>query len=77
MSVNCDCKYKINGYIKSFDDKYDFEMHWSWNPKEWARNAETIIGRMYNGRGKPFNIIIQGQKEIEESGELNILNGLF
>ena len=52
-------------------------MHRSWNPIEWARNAETIISRMYNGRGTPYNIKIQGQKEIEESGELNILNGLF
>lgn len=42
--------------------------HRSWNPIEWARNAETIIGRMYNGRGIPYNIKIQGQKEIEESG---------
>ena len=52
-------------------------MHRSWNPIEWARNEETIIGRMYNGRGTPYNIKIQGQKEIEESEELNILNGLF
>lgn len=69
-TINCDCVYRITGNLKSYDDTYNFEMHKSWNPIEWVRNIETLIGRLYHGYGKPYNILIRGSKSIDETGKL-------
>ena len=69
-TINCDCVYRITGILKSYDDKYNFEMHFSWNPKEWLRNAETFIGWLYHGYGKPYDILIRGSKPVNITGKL-------
>lgn len=70
VSINCDCVYRITGYLKSYDDDYNFEIHWSWKPKEWVRNAETFIGWLYHGYGKSYHILIRVNKPINETGKL-------
>lgn len=50
--------------IRAYDDTYDFDMHSWWNPLNWMRNIETIIGKMAAGKGTPFKIRIYGAKKI-------------
>ena len=53
------CKLPI--FVKTYSDKYDFDMKkWS-NPLNWGRNIETMIGHKYAGEGIPFEIIILGR----------------
>jgi hypothetical protein len=54
-----------NHTVRSFADKYDFEMHNPWNPLNWPRNGETLIGSNYAGDGQAFEINIYGSKRIK------------
>jgi hypothetical protein len=53
-----------NHQVKAYADRYDFEMHNSWNPLNWARNAETVIGQKVSGSGTPYEINIYGSKKL-------------
>jgi hypothetical protein len=46
--------------VRAFADRYDFDMHNPWNPLNWGRNFETVIGRKVAGKGTPFEINIYG-----------------
>jgi RHS repeat-associated protein len=59
---NITLKRYPNHSVRAFSDKYDFEMHNPWNPFNWVRNAETIIGKKHAGEGEPFEINIYGSK---------------
>lgn len=48
-------------------DKYDFEMHSWFNPLNWPRNAETIIGSP--GSGIPYYIYLRGRGTITSDPE--------
>ena len=39
-------------------------MHSYWNPLNWGRNIETIIGKKVAGEGKSFEINIYGSKKL-------------
>ena len=46
---------------------YDFDMKNWWNPLNWARNVETVIGNLSAGwDGNPYQIIFTGSKKIPE-----------
>jgi hypothetical protein len=36
-----------------------------WNPMNWGRNIETLIGKKIAGNGKGYEIIIYGSKELK------------
>jgi len=50
--------------VRAYADEYNFEMHNAWNPLNWPRNAETLIGRKVAGEGQKFNINIYGSKKL-------------
>jgi uncharacterized protein RhaS with RHS repeats len=50
--------------VRAYADRYDFEMHNPWNPLNWPRNGETVIGRNVAGDGQKFNINIYGSKKL-------------
>ena len=59
--------YKYNG--KELDlmhglNTYDFDMHNPWNPMNWGRNIETLIGKKIAGKGNPYTIHIYGSKKL-------------
>ena len=57
---NITLKRYPNHSVRSYSDKYDFNMH-SWkNPLNWPRNFETLIGRLVAGKGVPYEINIYG-----------------
>ena len=53
-----------NHSVRAYSDKYDFDMHSYWNPLNWGRNIETIIGKKVAGEGKSFEINIYGSKKL-------------
>ena len=53
-----------NHQVRAYSDKYNFEMHNPWNPLNWPRNAETVIGRKYAGQGIGYEINIYGSKKL-------------
>ena len=62
----CACTPHFKGTLKSFDDRYDFDIK-SWkNPGNWPRNVETIIGRMHAGDGVGFDIEVNGGRSVNE-----------
>ena len=65
LSVECDCSWRFDGVLKSFNDRYDF------NPSTHrSRFGEfsTKVGSMFPGA--EFEVHIQGGKPISESGHL-------
>jgi len=54
-----------NHQVRAYSDNYDFEMHSWYNPLNWGRNIETLIGRLYAGKGIGYEINIYGSKKIE------------
>ena len=50
--------------VRAYADEYNFEMHNGWNPLNWPRNAETLIGRKYAGEGQKFEINLYGSKKL-------------
>mgnify|MGYP002692551716 CR=1 FL=1 len=61
---NITLKRYPNHSVRAFSDKYDFEMHNIWNPLNWGRNAETIIGNKVAGEGQPYEINIYGSGKL-------------
>ena len=53
-----------NHTVRAYADEYNFEMHNGWNPLNWPRNAHTIIGGAYAGKGIPYEINIYGSKQL-------------
>lgn len=53
-----------NHSVRAYSDRYDFDMHNGWNPLNWPRNAQTVIGRSYAGEGTPYEINIHGSKQL-------------
>ena len=54
-----------NHQVRAYSDKYNFEMHNWLNPLNWGRNIETLIGRLYAGKGVDYEINIYGSKKLE------------
>ena len=46
--------------VKAYSDIYDFDMKTWWNPLNWGRNIETLIGKTVAGKGTSFEINIYG-----------------
>jgi len=61
---NITLKRYPNHEVRAFADEYNFEMHNPWNPLNWPRNAETVIGKKVAGEGQKFNINIYGSKKL-------------
>ena len=53
-----------NHSVRSYSDTYNFEMKPWWNPLNWGRNVETIIGRRVAGQGSGYEINIYGSKQL-------------
>ncbi|MBT0813066.1 hypothetical protein KIH41_17390 [Litoribacter ruber] len=62
---NITLKRYPNHQVRAFSDRYDFEMHPVWNPINWGRNAETVIGKKVAGEGTPFEINIYGSATLK------------
>jgi len=54
-----------NNQVRAFSDEYNFEMHNSWNPLNWPRNTQTLIGRSVAGEGQKYDINIYGSKTLK------------
>jgi hypothetical protein len=54
-----------NHQARAYSDRYDFEMHSWWNPLNWGRNVETLIGRGVAGKGVGYEINIYGSKTLK------------
>lgn len=50
-------KRYLNHQVRAYADRYDFEMHNGWNPLNWPRNSQTVIGRLYAGEGQNLILI--------------------
>ncbi len=59
----------LRGYpnytVRAWNDNYSFEMHSWWNPLNWGRNIETIIGGWVAGEGTPYDINIYGSTQLQ------------
>ena len=51
--------------VRAYADKYDFDMKSWYNPLNWSRNVETIIGGNVAGKGNPFLIFIYGSQKLK------------
>ena len=56
-----------NHKVRAYAARYDFDMHNPWNPLNSGRNAQTIIGGAYAGKGTPFEINIYGSATLQPS----------
>ena len=56
-----------NDGVRAFADKYDFDMKNWWNPINWGRNIETIIGKGVAGEGKPYTIFLYGTAKLKRA----------
>ncbi|RYD53230.1 MAG: hypothetical protein EOP52_03565 [Sphingobacteriales bacterium] len=54
-----------NNIVTALPDFYNFEMHSWFNPVNWGRNFETLIGRWNAGAGTPYPININGTARIQ------------
>lgn len=54
-----------NHHVRAYADKYDFDMHNSFNPLNWPRNISTIIGKKVAGKGQAYYINLYGSKAIQ------------
>ena len=61
---NLTLKRYSNHSVRAFSDIYDFDMHSWWNPFNWARDVETLIGRTVAGQGTKYEINIYGSKQL-------------
>ena len=62
---NLTLKRYPNNSVRAFSDTYDFDMKSWWNPLNWGRNAETIVGEKYAGKGKGYDINLYGSKKLK------------
>jgi hypothetical protein len=53
-----------NHQVRAYSDKYDFDMKPWYNPLNWGRNIETLIGRSVAGKGIGYEINIYGSKKL-------------
>ena len=53
-----------NHKVRAFSDTYDFDMKPWWNPLNWGRNIETIIGSKVAGQGTPYEINFYGNQQL-------------
>lgn len=53
-----------NHSVRAYADEYNFEMHNGWNPLNWPRNAQTVIGGAYAGDGKKYEINMYGSQQL-------------
>jgi hypothetical protein len=51
--------------VRAYADEYNFEMHNPWNPLNWPRNAQTVIGRNVAGEGQKYEINIYGSQKLK------------
>ena len=63
LMTKCDCSWSFSGYLKSFDDIYDFNAS---THRYILGETLTAIGR--NIPGKPYDIRIRGAKSISQEG---------
>jgi RHS repeat-associated protein len=63
LTTKCDCSWSFSGYLKSFDDIYDFNAS---THRSIIGETLTTIGR--NIPGKPYDIRIRGAKSISQEG---------
>ena len=54
-----------NHSVRAYADYYDFDMKTWWNPFNWKRNYETIIGHMVAGKGQGYEINLYGSKQLK------------
>ncbi len=64
--VSSDC-------VRAFDDIYDFRSHTWWNPLNWGRNFETIIGGSLAGQGADFPISLYGTVKLNPTIPLYLM----
>ena len=53
--------------VRAYADKYDFDMKSWWNPFNWMRNVETLIGQQVAGEGQPYLIYLYGTATLKSS----------
>lgn len=53
-----------NHQVRAYSDTYNFEMHSWWNPLNWGRNVETILGDKVAGNGTPYKIHFYGSQTL-------------
>lgn len=58
---------KSNDGVRAYADEYDFRMQPWWNPLNWGRNIETLIGRQVAGQGKSYLIYFYGTATLKRS----------
>jgi RHS repeat-associated protein len=54
-----------NHSVRAYADKYDFDMKSWWNPLNWGRNMQTVIGGAVAGQGTGYNINIYDSKTLK------------
>ena len=62
---NITLKRYPNHSIRAYSDKYDFDMKSWYNPLNWIRNVQTLIGSSDAGKGTPFSIHIYGSTTLK------------
>jgi|GEM_PF-2965947 len=58
-------KRTTNHGVRMYADTYNFDMKSWWNPANWGRNVETMIGGAIAGEGKAFDIHIYGTAKLK------------
>ena len=66
VSVECDCHYEVNGELRAYDDKYDFDQHKG--KDESIRNVKTRLAEIIHGKGTPYTIEIRGGRSVSIRG---------
>ncbi len=66
VSVKCDCHYEVNGELRAYDDKYDFDQHKG--KGESIRNVKTRLAEIIHGKGTPYTIEIRGGRSVSIRG---------
>lgn len=61
---NIKLKRTSNHGVRIYADKYDFDMKSWWNPMNWGRNVETMIGSAVAGKGEKFVIYVYGTAKL-------------
>ena len=68
LTILKDHSWKLRGTLKSFDDKYNFDMKKVTSFHMLARNVATVIGRLKAGEGIAYWIAIRGSKPYDDDG---------
>ena len=62
---NITLKRYPNHGVRAFEDEYDFDMKNWFNPINWGRNLETVIGAKYAGDGTSYSIRFYGTAKLK------------